>query len=77
MKGDSLLLGCIYRSASSSASSNDNITDLSNNVGEDKASHKVIIGTFTGEGFSGMMVVVFCLIHARLIIKSNVFELCG
>ena len=46
MKGDSLLLGCIYRSPSSSASNNDNLIDLLNNVGEDKASHKVILGDF-------------------------------
>ena len=46
MKGDSLLLGCIYRSPSLSASNNDNLIDLLNNVGEDTASHKVIIGDF-------------------------------
>ena len=44
MKGNSLLLGCIYRNPSSSASNNDNLIDLLNNVGENKASHKVIIG---------------------------------
>ena len=44
MKGDSLLLGCIYTSPSSSASSNDNLIDLLSNVGEDKASHRFIIG---------------------------------
>ena len=73
MKGDSLLLGRIYRSPSSSASSNVYLIDLLNNVGEDKASNKAIIGTLTGEGFSGMMVVVFCLIRAPFIIKKNVF----
>ena len=41
-----LLLGCIYSSPSSSASNNDNLIDLSNNVGEDKTSHKVILGDF-------------------------------
>ena len=46
MKGDSLLLGCIYRSPSSSVSSTDNLIDLLNNVGEDKASHKVTIWDF-------------------------------
>ena len=45
MKGDSLLLGCTYRSPSPSTSNNDNLIDLLNNVGEDKASHKFIIGT--------------------------------
>ena len=44
MEGDGLLLGCTYRSPSSSASNNDILIDLLNNVGEDKASHKVIIG---------------------------------
>ena len=44
MKGDSLLLGCIYSSPSSSASNDDNLVDLLNNVGEDKAYHKVILG---------------------------------
>ena len=47
IKGDGLLLGCIYRSPSSSTSNNDNIIDLLNNVGEDKVSHKVIIGDFS------------------------------
>ena len=46
MKGYCFLLGCIHRSSSSSASNNDNLIDLLNNVGEDKASHKVIIGDF-------------------------------
>ena len=46
MKEESLLLCCIYRSPSSSASNNDNFIDLLSNVGEDKASHKVILGDF-------------------------------
>ena len=44
MKGDNLLLGCIYRSLSSSASNNYNHIDLLRHVGEDKASHKDILG---------------------------------
>ena len=44
MEGDSLLLGCIYRSPSSSTSDNDNLIDLLNNVGENKAYHKIILG---------------------------------
>ena len=47
MNGDGLMLDCIYRSPSSSASNNDNLIDLLSNVGEDKASHKVIIGDFS------------------------------
>ena len=46
MKGDSLQLGCIYSSPLSSASNNDILIDLLDNVGEDEASHKVIIGDF-------------------------------
>ena len=46
MKGDSLLLGCIYRNPSQSASNIDNLIDLLSNAAEDKASHKVIIGDF-------------------------------
>ena len=46
MKGDSLLLGSIYRSPSSAVSNNGNLIDLLNNVGEDKASHKGIIGEY-------------------------------
>ena len=44
MKGDSLLLGCVYRSPSSSASNSDNLIDLLRNVADDKTSHKVILG---------------------------------
>ena len=75
MKGDSLLLGCIYRSPLSSTSSNDNHIDLLNNAGEDKASHKVIIGDFNwrirwddGCGF----LPDTCSID----IQEHVFELC-
>ena len=46
MNGVSLLLGCIYSSPSSSASNNDNLIGLLINVGEDKASHRVIIEDF-------------------------------
>ena len=40
------LLGCIYSSQSSYASSNDNHIDLLSDVGEDKASDNVIIGDY-------------------------------
>ena len=46
-KRDSLLLGCIYRSPSSSTSNHDNLIALSNNAGENMASHKVALGDFT------------------------------
>ena len=73
MIGKSHLLGGIYRCPSSSVSNNDNLIDSLNNVGENKASHNVIIGDFNWRRISGMMVVVFCLIHAQLIITNNVF----
>ena len=46
MKGDSHLLGCIYKSSSTTASDNDNLIHLLSSVREDKASHKAILGDF-------------------------------
>ena len=45
MKRDSLLLGCIYRSPSSSTSNN--LIDLFTSIGDDKASYRVILGDFS------------------------------
>ena len=78
MKGDSLLLGCIYRSPSSSSSNNDNLIDLLNNVGEDKAIHKAILGDFNWRRIQWKDGCGFlpdtCSIDDQ---EQRFFELCG